>query len=130
MNDCRCALLAAVGKPATPPATHTTCRRGTEREGGERQKNLTPESPHFFFTSGALQALIVRVTCWQLLGYFHFSIGGGGGHGQCAHLCVRARVSVCVCAHRDGTQPCAIQRAEEKSKRAPGRGRNDMPSCK
>src|SRR4029434_948787 len=27
-----------------------------------------------------------------------------------AHLCVRARV--CVCAHRGGTLPCAIQRAE------------------
>src|SRR4029434_4662742 len=31
-----------------------------------------------------------------------------------AHLCVRARVCVCVCvcAYRGGTQPCAIQRAE------------------
>ena len=43
------------------------------------------------FTSGAFQALIVSVTCWQLLGYFQFYIGGG--HGQCAHLCVY----VCVC---------------------------------
>src|SRR4029434_2825015 len=29
-----------------------------------------------------------------------------------AHLCVRARVRVCVCAHRGGTPPCVIQRAE------------------
>ena len=56
------------------------------------------------FTSGLLcllpvvfSHLIVPVTCWQLLGYFHFNIVGGGGHRQCAHLCVRARVSVCWC---------------------------------
>ena len=29
-----------------------------------------------------------------------------------AHLCVRARVCVCVCAHRGGTPPCVIRRAE------------------
>ena len=29
-----------------------------------------------------------------------------------AHLCVRARVCVCVCAPRGGTPPCVIQRAE------------------
>ena len=47
MSGSRCALFAATRKPATPPATHTTCRRGTETGKGERDtKTLIPKTPH------------------------------------------------------------------------------------
>ena len=39
VSDNRCASSASTRKPATPPATHTTCRRGTETGKGERDTN-------------------------------------------------------------------------------------------
>ena len=48
MSGSRCALFAATRKPATPPATHTTCQRGTETGKGERDtKTLIPKTPHY-----------------------------------------------------------------------------------
>ena len=41
MNESRCALSAAAGKPATPPATHMTYRGRAARGGGERENTKT-----------------------------------------------------------------------------------------
>ena len=46
MSGNRCASFASTRKPATPPATHTTCRRGTETGKGERDTNTQiPKTP-------------------------------------------------------------------------------------
>ena len=46
VSDNRCASFASTRKPATPPATHTTCRRGTETGKGERDTNPNTKKHH------------------------------------------------------------------------------------